>query len=72
MRNLLLWAQIAVSVLLIAAILLQQKGVGLGSAFGGSGQIYRSKRGLEKILFWATIILAALFVIAALISLIIK
>ena len=72
MRNLLLWAQIAVSVLLIAAILLQQKGVGLGSAFGGSGQIYRSKRGLEKILFWATIVLAALFVIAALTSLIIK
>lgn len=71
MRNLLLWAQIAISVLLIAAILLQQKGVGLGSTFGGSGQIYRSKRGLEKILFWGTCALGALFIILALTSLVI-
>jgi len=59
-----------VAVLLVAAILLQQKGVGLGSAFGGSGQIYRSKRGLEKSLFWATIVLAVLFTILALINLV--
>ena len=72
MRNLLLWAQIAVSALLVVAILLQQKGVGLGSAFGGSGQIYRSKRGLEKSLFIGTIILTALFVVIALLTLIIK
>ena len=72
MRNLLLWLQIAVSVLLVTAILLQQKGVGLGAAFGGSGQIYRSKRGLEKGLFIGTIILAALFVVIALLNLIIK
>ena len=70
MSNLLLLAQIGVAVLLVTAILLQQKGVGLGSAFGGSGQIYRSKRGLEKNLFWATIILAVLFTILALINLI--
>jgi len=72
MRNLLLWLQIAVSVLLVTAILLQQKGVGLGAAFGGSGQIYRSKRGLEKGLFIGTIILAVLFVVIALLNLIIK
>ena len=72
MHNLLLWIQIAVSVLLIAAILLQREGVSLGSAFGGSGQIYRSKRGMEKILFWTTIVLAALFIITALLNLIIK
>ena len=72
MRNLLLWAQIAVCALLVVAILLQQKGVGLGSAFGGSGQIYRSKRGLEKSLFIGTIILTALFVVIALLNLIIK
>ena len=72
MRNLLLWLQIAVSALLVTAILLQQKGVGLGSAFGGSGQIYRSKRGMEKGLFIGTIILAALFVVIALLNLIIK
>ncbi|OGF62535.1 preprotein translocase subunit SecG [Candidatus Giovannonibacteria bacterium RIFCSPLOWO2_01_FULL_44_40] len=72
MRNLLLWVQIAVSVLLVAAILLQQKGVGLGSAFGGSNQIYRSKRGLEKTLFMATIVLAVLFSSLAFFNLIIK
>ena len=72
MRNVLLWLQIAVSVLLVTAILLQQKGVGLGAAFGGSGQIYRSKRGLEKGLFIGTIILAVLFVVIALLNLIIK
>ena len=72
MRNLLLWIQIAVSVLLVTAILLQQKGAGLGAAFGGSGQIYRSKRGVEKSLFIGTIILTVLFVAIALLNLIIK
>lgn len=62
MRNLLFGFQIAVSVLLIGAILLQQKGGGLGSAFGGDGQVYRSRRGIEKVLFILTIILAVLFV----------
>ncbi len=70
MRNLLLWVQIGISVLLIGAILLQQKGVGLGSTFGGSSQMYRSKRGLEKSLFWGTCILGALFIILAFVSLI--
>jgi len=70
MSNIFLWVQITVSVLLIAVILLQQKGVGLGSAFGGSGQVYRSKRGLEKILFWATALLAAVFILSALANLI--
>ena len=72
MSNLLLWVQIGVAVLLVAAILLQQKGAGLGSAFGGSlgGQVYRSKRGLEKALFWATVILAILFMILALLNLV--
>jgi len=54
-------AQIAVSVLLMASILLQQRGVGLGAAFGGDGAAFRTKRGLEKGLFYATIVLAALF-----------
>ena len=70
MSNIFLWVQITVSVLLIAVILLQQKGVCLGSAFGGSGQVYRSKRGLEKILFWATALLAAVFILSALANLI--
>lgn len=57
--------QIVISCLLMAVILLQAKGSGLGSAWGGGGEFYRSKRGIEKILVWATIILSALFLIGA-------
>jgi len=54
-------AQIVISVLLIAAILLQARGTGLGSTFGGEGNVYRTKRGLEKVLFRSTIVFAAAF-----------
>jgi len=57
------------SVLLIAAILTQQQGTGLGGAFGGGGNVYRSKRGVEKTLFNATIVLAVLFVVMAFVNL---
>lgn len=53
--------QIVVSILLIVAVLLQQKGSGLSSTFGGEGNIYQTKRGFEKILFTGTIILSFLF-----------
>lgn len=53
--------QIVFGVLLVAAILLQNKGTELGAAFGGSGTIYRTKRGAEKFLFWATVVLAVAF-----------
>jgi len=50
------------AILLVVAILLQAKGTGLGAAFGGGGTVYRSKkRGAEKFLFTATIVLAILF-----------
>lgn len=55
--------QIVVAVLLISAILLQMKGSGLSSAFGGSGEFYRSRRSIEKLLIWVTIALSALFAI---------
>ncbi|MBI4458251.1 preprotein translocase subunit SecG [Candidatus Uhrbacteria bacterium] len=54
-------AQIAVSALLIATILMQARGSGLSAAFGGEGNVYRTKRGLEKLLFRSSIVLAALF-----------
>ena len=61
MQQAITYAQIAVSVLLIAAILLQQRGVGLGATFGGDGAAFRTKRGLEKGLFYATIVLSVVF-----------
>ena len=54
--------QIVISALLIIAILLQNRGSGLSAVFGGSGNIYRTKRGLEKGLFTLTIVLVILFV----------
>ena len=53
--------QIVVAILLIITILLQNRGSGLGSAFGGEGNIYMAKRGAEKFIFWASIVLAAAF-----------
>lgn len=53
--------QIIVSILLIIVILLQSQGSGLSTAFGGGGEFYRSKRSIEKLLVWATVILAAIF-----------
>lgn len=61
MRTILSVVQITISILLISAILLQQRGTGLSAAFGGEGNIYRTKRGLEKVIFAATIVLAVLF-----------
>lgn len=72
MRQAIFIAQILVSVLLITAILLQQRGSGLSSVFGGSGTIYRTKRGLEKGLFYLTIILVLLFVAIGVVNLAIQ
>lgn len=58
--------QIIVAVLLIASILMQSRGAGLGGIFGGSGGVYLTKRGLEKKLFIATIVLAAIFILLSL------
>ncbi|MEW5907980.1 MAG: preprotein translocase subunit SecG [Patescibacteria group bacterium] len=70
--NILQITQLIICGVLITAILLQQRGGGLGIAFGGSGASYHTKRGFEKILFTTTIIFAILFVIISIISLFIK
>ena len=56
-------AQVIVAVLLIASILLQAPEEGLSPVFGGGGEMYRSKRNVEKFLVTSTIILAVLLVI---------
>jgi preprotein translocase subunit SecG len=62
--------QIILSVLLVGAILLQQSDAGLGGAFGGAAgsNPFRTKRGAEKTMFIATIIIGALFLVATLLS----
>lgn len=62
--------QIIVAILLIAVILLQVQGGGLSPVFGGGGEMYRSRRNIEKFLIYATTILAILLGVLSLILLI--
>ena len=69
MQTPLLIAQVILAIALIASILLQQRGTGLGGAFGGEVTAYRSRRGIERTLFRLTIVLAVLFVAFSLLNL---
>jgi preprotein translocase subunit SecG len=60
--------QIIISITIIALVLLQAKGSGLGSIFGGDGGVYRTKRGVEKTLYQATIGLSILFFVISMVS----
>jgi len=60
-------AQIVISVVLIGVILLQTRNSGLGSSFGGDS-IYKTRRGLDRTLFQMTIVLAILFGVISLAS----
>lgn len=70
MNTLITILQIIISVLLIALIVLQAKGVGLGRAWGGAGDFYKSRRGVEKIVFNLTVILTLIFLLTSILSLI--
>lgn len=61
------YAELALSLLLIIGIVLQQRGAGLGGAFGGDNfaSTFYKRRGAEKFLFTATIVIAVLFVVVA-------
>ncbi|HRX43779.1 MAG TPA: preprotein translocase subunit SecG [Candidatus Dojkabacteria bacterium] len=65
-QNILLYVQIAVCVLVIVSILLQNRAEGLGKMFGGGGEVFRTKRGLEKFLYYFTIALVVLLVVISL------
>jgi len=68
MEKILSVLQIVFAAMLIIVILVQQRGAGLGGIFGGEGGVYRTKRGIEKILFILTIILVILFIGSSLLS----
>lgn len=54
-------AQLTVGVIIIGLILIQQRGSGLGGAFGGDSALYTTKRGAEKIVYLATIVFSVIF-----------
>jgi preprotein translocase subunit SecG len=66
-------AIIIVSIALIASVLLQSKGIGLGGLAGGdTGGVYTQRRGIEKVMFYITIALSVVFLLLALISVLIS
>ncbi len=72
MKSLLPYIQIILSALLIAAILVQRTGAQVGGAFGGGDNFssaFHTRRGFEKSLFIATIVIAVLFAVSALVNL---
>ncbi len=72
MDSILTILQIIIALALIVAILFQQRGAGGSALFGGGGggASYYTKRGFEKILFIATIVLAGLFIISSFLNLV--
>ena len=56
-------------ILMIVCVLLQQRGASLGAGFGSSGELYTTRRGLDKSLFDATIVLGVIFVLSILVGL---
>ena len=64
--------QLVVAGLLIAAILIQRRGSGLGEVFGGGGAVYRTKRGAEKMIVRGTVVLIVLMVLLALAAIFIE
>ena len=67
-------ALIITSIALITSIILQSKGVGLGGLTGGgmdSGGVYTKRRGVEKVLFWITIILSVVFFVLTIVTILV-
>ena len=73
MNLILLSVSLVIALALITLILMQAKGSGLSAVFGGSGGgVYRSKRGVEKLLHRSTVVIAALFMLVALVNILIN
>lgn len=70
MIDLLAIATIVSAALMVASILLQARGASLGAGFGSSGELYTTRRGVDKNLFEATIVLSVIFVGSLLVGLI--
>ncbi|QQG43345.1 MAG: preprotein translocase subunit SecG [Candidatus Daviesbacteria bacterium] len=71
MKPVLFLIQIILAILLILVIIIQQKGAGLGSTFGGELSFYRTRRGAEKLLYRFTWFLAVAFIAISVLGLVI-
>lgn len=62
------YAQMGLALLLVIGVLLQQRGTGLGSTFGGAGVGYSTKRGAEKVIFYFTVVVSILFILTSILA----
>ncbi len=69
MQEIFPYIQIIIAVLLVTVILLQQGGAAMGAAFGEGESFHTEKRGAEKTMFMATIVLGVVFIALAIITL---
>lgn len=72
MKSILLIVNMVLAVGIVALILLQGKGAGLGSAWGGGGELFQTRRGIEKVTLRLTVLLIVLFFIVSIVNLFIK
>ena len=72
MRNIHLILNILVSIIIVALILIQGRGAGLGSAWGGGGEMFQTRRGIEKITLRMTTVMIAVFLVISIINFFVK
>lgn len=72
MKNVLLIINIVVAIAITGLILLQGKGAGLGSAWGGGGEMFQTRRGIEKVTLRITVALIIVFFVISVISFLLK
>lgn len=63
MNQILFYSQIIISIVLIVLIAIQQRGAALGAGFGGGGEVYSTKRGAQKKIYYATVAIATIFLV---------
>ena len=72
MNTILFYVQIVVAIILIIVIAIQQRGAALGAGFGGGGEVYSTKRGAQKKMHYATVVLAVIFLVLGVLNIIIS
>lgn len=72
MKNILLIANIVSSIVVVVLILLQGRGAGLGSAWGGGGEMFQTRRGIEKVTLRLTVVFIIIFFVISIVNLFVK
>lgn len=72
MKNFLLILNIVLSIFIVILILIQGKGAGLGSAWGGGGEMFQTRRGIEKVTLRLTVILIIIFLAVSIVNLFLR